>query len=399
MGVIPWRFKSSLAHMRSFFRFLRARRFSYKPLVQVEISRDALKHNLEYFLKLSEVKSQNGSSNYLRGIAPVLKANAYGHGLVEVARIVDGLHGVRFLVVDSYYEALRLRNENIISPILVIGYTITENILENSMSNVAFCVSSISQLRALSNTIIPTTFHLKFDIGMHRQGIMPNELYEVIDIVHKHPQMQVTGICSHLSDSDGEEDIHTKRQIAIWNDISKKWRNTFPNTEFFHLSATAGIRYLQHIDANVSRLGIGLYGISDDISGLIPVLSMKTIVTAVRTVHIGETVGYNNTWTATRETIVATIPVGYYEGIDRRLSNSGFVRIGGIECQIIGRVSMNMMTVDATEVPNVKEGDIVEVISSIDQAPNSIKNIARICDTIPYDILVHIPTSLKRVVV
>lgn len=375
--------------MRSLFRLLRAKRFTYEPLVTVEVARENILHNLELFLE--QVSPW--------GVAPVLKANAYGHGLIEVARIVDAHLHVPFVVVDSYYEALQLRNERITSPILVIGHTLSHNIKKNTMQGISFAVGSLHQLKEIAETETPVSVHLKFDTGMHRQGISPKELPRAVEIVSAHPHLHVKGICSHLADADGDDDAMTAAQIELWNDIASKWRAAFPHTKYFHLSATAGIRCADKIDANVGRLGIGLYGISDVISGLTPALSMKTSVTGLRTIEAGERVGYGFSWKAERETSVATIPVGYYEGVDRRLSNKGFVRVRGQECPIIGRVSMNMTTVDVTDVFDVKEGDEVEVISTKSEARNSVQHMAELCDTIPYDILVHIPTTLKRVVV
>ncbi len=375
--------------MRSLFRFLRAKRFAYEPLVTVEVSRKNILKNLEMFLE--HVSPW--------GVAPVLKANAYGHGLIEVARIVDAHAHVPFVVVDSYYEALRLRNEHVTSPILVIGHTLSHNIKKNTMHGISFSVGSLHQLKEIAETNAPVSVHLKFDTGMHRQGIMPKELSRAVEIVASHPHLHVEGICSHLADADGDDEILTTAQIKLWNDIASKWRKAFSQTKYFHLSATAGVRLAGKIDANVGRLGIGLYGISDVIPGLAPALSMKTSVTGLRTIQKGERVGYGFSWTAARDTRVATIPVGYYEGIDRRLSNKGFVRVRGKECPIIGRVSMNMTTVDVTDVPDVKEGDGVEVISTKFEARNSITYMAELCDTIPYDILVHIPSALRRTVI
>ncbi|GMU73939.1 MAG: hypothetical protein AMXMBFR44_1380 [Candidatus Campbellbacteria bacterium] len=375
--------------MRSLFRFLRDRRFSYESLVTVEISRERLLGNLDAF---ADALSPSR-------IAPVLKANAYGHGLLEIAHIIDGHSHVSFLVVDSYFEALQLRNEHVRSPILVIGHTLSRNIQRNNMRGIAFTVGSLSQLRDLAHMHVAVGVHLKFDTGMHRQGIMPDELEDAVHIAQKNPNLRIEGVCSHLADADGADTEMTEKQIAVWNDIVKRWRAAVPQTKHYHLSATAGVRFTKNIDANTGRLGVGLYGVADVIPGLLPVLSMKTSITGVRTIQEGERVGYNGTWKAQSTTRVATIPVGYYEGVDRRLSNKGFVQVRGIICPIIGRVSMNMTTVNVTDVPDVAEGDDVTVIGQDPAKGNAVAHIAKICDTIPYEILVHLPTTLRRVVI
>ncbi|MCR4275123.1 MAG: alanine racemase [Candidatus Campbellbacteria bacterium] len=374
--------------MRNLFRQLRKKRFAYEPLVEVRISKDALLYNLNVFASCAPQW----------GIAPVLKANAYGHGLVDVARILEDKPEISFFVVDSYYEALVLRNEGLRTPILVIGYTLTNNILESTLSDVAFTVGSITQLRELVEKKVRQALHLKIDTGMHRQGIALSDVPSALDLVLKNRSVRIEGVCSHFADADGEDDAFTREQIRQWNEFTKTWRTRIPDTKYYHISHTAGMRFVKEISANVGRLGIGLYGIASG-TNLKPALEMKTRVTALRLVPKGETVGYNNTWTAKHDTLVATIPVGYYEGVDRRLSNKGFVQVKGSMCPIVGRVSMNMTTVDVTDVTDVQEGGEAIVMSIHPEDKNSIMNMAQTCNTIPYDILVHIPSTLRRVMI
>lgn len=374
--------------MRNLFRKIRRKRFPYEPLVEIRISKDALLHNLDVFASMATQW----------GIAPVLKANAYGHGLVEVARILDGRSEIPFFVVDSYYEALVLRNEGVRTPILVIGYTLTNNITESVLADVSFAVSSMTQLRELVERDVRQPLHVKVDTGMHRQGILLSEVSSALDLVIKNRNVRIEGVCSHLSDADGEDDTFTREQIRRWNEFVKTWRTRVPDTKYYHISATSGMRFIKEMSANVGRLGIGLYGIAST-PGVRGALEMHTRITAVRKIPKGETVGYNNTWTAKKESVIATIPVGYYEGVDRRLSNKGFVQVKGVICPIVGRVSMNMTTVDVTDVPEIKEGDGVVVISAESENKNSVVTMAQTCGTIPYDILVHIPPALRRTVI
>jgi alanine racemase len=179
-----------------------------------------------------------------------------------------------------------------------------------------------------------------------------------------------------------------------------------------HASATDGHRFAKKIDANVSRLGIGLYGLSDDIEfsrkmNLQPVLQMKTIVTGTKMLRAGETTGYGNIFTAWRDTTIATIPVGYFEGLNRKLSNNGSVialteNDLRVQCPIVGRVSMNITTI---EIPNagkenpIRVGTKIIAISDVATDANSIASIAKKAGTISYEIAVHIPSGLKRIVV
>lgn len=373
--------------LRSLFRAWRRHRFPYESLIEVRVSRTAIERNLELFAQAVPHWQ----------FAPVLKANAYGHGLIDVAQIVEN-KSVPFIVIDSYHEALMVRNEGIRTPLLVIGHTPTPTIVSSRLKNVSFAVASVSQLRELASSEKVPTLHLKFDTGMHRQGIMLDECSEVMDIVSQHSQLHVDGMCSHLADADAPQSSHAQVQIRAWNKIVATWRERFPATRFYHVSATAGVAYANTIDANVGRLGIGLYGISNAVPGLTPALSLTTRISAIRTVETGESVGYNATWQAPQPTRVATIPAGYHEGVDRRLSNKGHMMVRGVSCPIVGRVSMNMTTIDVSRVPDVKEGDEVEIIGTDSSLPNSVETIARACGDIPWVILVHVNGGLKRVV-
>jgi alanine racemase len=152
------------------------------------------------------------------------------------------------------------------------------------------------------------------------------------------------------------------------------------------------------MESNASRLGIGLYGLTDiEDLDLKPALEMKTILTSVKKIKKGETVGYNNTFIAEQDMILATIPVGYYEGLDRRLSNKGWVKIQGIEVPMVGRVSMNITALDVSTIKNAKIGDEVQVISPVASDRNSLRSCAEICQTITYELVVKIPGVIKRI--
>ena len=181
--------------------------------------------------------------------------------------------------------------------------------------------------------------------------------------------------------------------------------SSFPSLEYKHFAATKGVRFAREAGTNVARLGIGLYGFDTapgGASSLMPVLELRSIIGELRTISAGESVGYNATYTAFRETKVATIPAGYFEGIDRRLSNKGQVSVRGVLCPIIGRVSMNMTAIDVTEVPQVSIGDTVTLISRDLSLANSVPQIAKAIGNEEYReseyvVLVHIPQHLKRV--
>lgn len=408
--------------MRALFRKLRDVRFRHESLIAVLIHHERLLHNLREFQKVSPNVA----------VAPVLKANAYGHGLVQVARILDNEH-CPFFCLDSYVEAMILRNEGIKTPLLIIGYTPLENIDRSKLKNISYGIMSLEELRRLDTKYNnPVSVHLKIDTGMHRQGILLGELGEVLKLIGKNKKITLDGAYSHLADADNPKSNLTEKQIERWNAATREVRDKFPNAHWFHLANTAGSKYADKIDANVMRLGLGLYGIGGQKPhattagekshtnspfgvgvNLLPALEMKTRITSVRKIAAGESVGYGAAFSAKREMTVATIPVGYAEGLDRRLSsdrqhsnilkNVGMLRwtvsMSGVPCPIVGRVNMNITSIDVSAVPNPKLDDEVLVISAEPGVPNSTENMARICETIPYELLIHIPAQIRRVVV
>jgi alanine racemase len=421
--------------MKDLLTKLSRRRFPYEPLIAIEISRNHLIHNLNEFKKIAPKApgAANGS------VAPVLKSNAYGHGLLEVAHALKD-EDVPFFVVDSYFEALALRSGGFKPALLIIGYNRPETMLTSRLKDVSFTVTSIDTLLSIAERrnnadkwqnmsgkigfLSPLSklrknrihIHLKIDTGMRRQGIMPSEIARAIEIIKDDHYIVLDGICSHLCDADDVDESFTESQISIWNQTVKRFQDAFPEMRYAHLSATDGNYFTNDIDANVSRLGIGLYGLSENPAllkkfDLKPVMTMKTIITGVKQLKKEETVGYGNTFKAEKDMTIATIPVGYFEGIDRRLSSrpadaagntpGGIVQVGPnrILCPIIGRVSMNISIIDISKADDAKIGDAVVVISDVIADPNSVISIAKKCDTISYEIIARIPEHLKRVVV
>jgi alanine racemase len=241
---------------------------------------------------------------------------------------------------------------------------------------------------------------------MHRQGLLASQLEEVAEIIDINPSVIIKGICSHLSDADNEDPSFTESQIHSWNSIILDLQSKYSTIEHVHISNTDGHHYIPDAVATLSRLGLGLYGLTDgaiftpalDIQ---PVMSMETIITGIKKLKRDDAVGYGNTFKADRDMTIATIPVGYYEGIDRRLSNIGKILVSREHdaCPILGRVSMNITVIDISHIPDPKIGMPVTVISDEATDPNSIVSMARACKTIPYELVVHVPEQLKRVVV
>jgi alanine racemase len=382
--------------IRTSLRKIRRRLTGYTPLVEVSISKENLLTNFRTYQK----RYPNLQ------FAPVLKSNAYGHDLGTIARLLDR-EKVAFFMVDSYYEARRLRRAGVRSRILVMGYVRPEDIAKSKLPHVDFGITDLEQLRTLTKLVRhPIRIHLKLDTGMHRQGIPFDHISFAEDLIKGQPLLELVGICSHFADADGEDETFTRKQVEIWQEAAKELLLAFPSIEYRHIAATKGVRFGEDTGTNVARLGIGLYGFDTSPSAeapLRPVLELRTLISSVRDIKEGESVGYNATYTADHPMKLATVPVGYYEGIDRRLSNKGAMLVEGVVCPIVGRVSMNMTSIDVSHVPNIAPGDTVVAVSRIPSDPNSVSNIVRTVSSAEYTeteyvILTHFAPHLERVV-
>ena len=333
-------------------------------------------------------------------IAPVLKSNAYGHGLIEVARVLDEQRPP-FLVVDGYFEALMLRNEGIRSRILVIGHAATENILRNRLNDVAFCISDLRQLDELTRRLRRrTVFHLKIDTGMHRNGVLCEDAERALAAAQRCQAFLLVGLCSHFAHARGTP--FTMRQIAKWNQVASLARDSVSTLEYFHIANTAGTAWTGQAQANVARLGTGLYGIDSHPGrqlGLRPALDVVSRIAALKPVAAGGRVGYSLTYTAAGDRLLALVPTGYYSCVDVRLGNRGQFRVRGTDCPIVGSVSMNTTTIDVSHISQVRRGEEVVVISGEEGASNSVASIASLCEALPYHVFAAISPKLKRVII
>jgi len=375
--------------MSLFSAWLRRFRPYTSTLIEVRVSKDALLNNYRAF-----------KNAYGLPVAPVLKSNAYGHGLVEVAHILQP-EQPPFFVVDSQYEAAVLRSRGIKTPLLIVGYVSPEVIATNQLKDVSFTLTSLEMLRLVCEKKVAVRVHIKIDTGMRRQGLLLEEVDEAISLLTQ-SNLVVEGICSHFADADGQDSGFTNAQIECWNKVVPVWKAAFPNLYWWHIGATAGAAYTKSIDANLIRLGTGLYGFPRHISQtftLTPALSLWSTLTGNKVLKQGERIGYNGIFAAPHDMQVATVALGYYEGVDRRLSNKGSMQVGGVVCPIIGRVSMNITTIDVSACPEVVLGARVLVFSANPADDNSLYNLARLCDTTPLELLVGIPQHLRRVVV
>src|SRR3989344_1699321 len=334
----------------------------YKTLNRIEISR---KNLLENYRFLSAI-------NRKIKIAPVLKSNGYGHGIIEVAQILDKV-GAPFFCVDSLYEAYELYKAKIKTPVLIMGYTNPENLKIKKLL-FSFAVFDLQTVEILNKYQPGCAVHIFVDTGMSREGVTLEDLPDFLKTLKK-LNVKVDGLMSHLAGGMDKLQIqrfHQAQKLVQKYGFSPKW---------IHLG-TSG---------NMARVGLKLYLQK-------PILKFISHLAQVKKIKKSERVGYDRTYKAKKDTIIGIIPAGYYDGVNRGLSNKGFVKIKNIFCPIIGRVSMNMTTVDLSKT-YAKIGDEVIIYSDNPQNKNSVENAAKICKKIPYEILVNLAESTKRVTV
>ncbi len=348
------------------------------------IDREALRKNYRTAVQLSG-----------RGKAmPIVKANAYGHGAIEVARTLESLAPA--FGVACIEEALELREAGILLPILLLeGFFSDEELALAGHQNFWLMIQNQEQLETLSKAQLeePVTCWLKIDTGMHRLGFQPEDAGDAYDSLDSCSQVK-DGIvlATHFASADDLDSDFTRDQLNRFESCSKG----IPGPR--SLANSPALLGWPQTRADWNRPGFMLYGQSpfdcpqDSADLLLPVMTFRSEVMAIRHIQPGESVGYANTWTAERPSRIATIPVGYGDGYPRHAANSTPVLINGHRAQLVGRVSMDMITVDVTELGPVNIGD--EVILWGDGL--SANEVAANADTIGYEIMTRTHNRVPR---
>lgn len=366
---------------------------TYQPLNSIFISEKTLLSNYQY---LSHIKQ--GTQ-----IAPVLKSNAYGHGICEVGKILDSVKAP-FLCVDSMYEGYRLLKAGVKTPILIMGAINPENLKFKKLP-FSYIVFDIETARAIAKYQKGAGIHIEVDTGMSRLGAPIQHFPEFLDQLKQIPNLKIEGLMSHFANAERANLPITKKQIRNFLAAYALVRDIGIKPKYIHFEASAALLNKEVRSqlpmTTMARIGKALYGIepTEKNQKLKPVLSLETEIVQIKALQKGDQVGYGVTYTAKKETQIAVLPLGYNDGVDRRLSNVGSVIVGNIICPIIGRVSMNMTTIDITHVPKAHVSQKVTVISDNRNDPNSIENIAKKCNSISHELLVHIDATTRRIVV
>lgn len=366
----------------------------------IEVSRKAIARNYRVF------RSRIGKRVKLMA---VVKSNAYGHGLLPFAQEMDKL-GADWLGVDSMVEALALRKAGVTTHILVLGFTLSEWLEEAAAHDISVAVSDFEHLKAVMRLRAskPLRVHIKTDTGMHRQGFQLKDMKRVLALITSQAfrrSSALEGLFTHFAAAKNPAlPQYTLRQI----DEFATWRTAFKHKKLSfisHASATSGTLLFPQAHFDMVRIGIGLYGLwpsaearahLKDSVHLVPVLSWKAVVSEVKRVPKGEKIGYDCTETLSRDSVIAIIPVGYWHGYSRKLSSIGRAIIRGKQCRVLGRVSMDMLIVDATGV-SAKVGDEVALIGSQGRETVSAVDMAGLDDTSHYETVTRLNPLMRRI--
>ena len=367
----------------------------------IEISKKNLLGNFSVFKKLA------GRAN----VACVVKANAYGHGLTEIVSILK--NRADLFAVDSLEEAYAASSVADNKPILILGYVPTFQLKEAVAADLSLTVYNLETLKDVASLKMKVKVHLKIETGLNRQGIKLADLPKFTDFVKKNKNIQVEGISTHFANiEDTLDPSFAGFQIANFKKALDILKKAELHPKYIHAAASAAtIIYAKKTNFSLIRSGIGLYGLWPSRETRIaaktlkkkielkPVLSWKSIVAQVKEIKIGESVGYGRAWVASRDSKIAVVPIGYYDGFDRKLSNSGRVIIRGQYAPVVGRVAMNMTMVDVTEIPKVSLEDEVVIIGKQAKAEVTAEEIADKLGTINYEVVSRINPDLPRVTV
>ena len=348
----------------------------------------------------------------------VVKSNAYGHGMELVSRVAEQSKQVDWLGVASLAEATALRVAKIRLPILVLSYFRpfdTSEIARALRQKISFVVYELEQVRALAQAAkkahTRARVHLKLDTGLGRLGLMPKEAAKLLQRIAGAPYLKLAGVASHLPTAESANEFYVVQQAKVFEKFVAEHRTQLGTDPFLHLACSAAITASPGTRQTMVRLGLGLYGLwpSEENQHVVaklhptlklkPVLTWKTRVIQQKILAKGASVGYGRSYHAQRLTHMAVLPVGYWDGYDRGLSNQGSVLIHGTRVPIIGRICMNVCMVDVTDVPNVYEGDEVVLIGKQGEAEITAEEIARHLVTINYEVVTRINPNLEHILV
>lgn len=368
------------------------------PLTYIEVDLDAIAHNVR------ALKAHIGPRVTL---IAVVKANAYGHGAVEVARTALQ-HGAGWLAVARTEEGIALRQAGINAPILVMNYTLPETIeaaLEHGLTLTVTEPESAQRISATARRLGRSIgVHIKVDTGMGRFGLLPDEVLPFVQHMTALPGVHVEGLYTHFAVADLADKAYTRQQFRLFQDVRARLEATGHRPLMCHVANSAATLDLPEMHLDAVRVGIALYGLrpSSEVAPAVPLrpaLALKSHVARVRTLPAGSSISYGRTFITPREMPVALVPVGYGDGYHRLLSNRGAVLINGRRAPIIGRVCMDQLVVDVSTVGPVSLNSEVVLIGQQGEERISAEEVASWAETINYEVTTGLLSRVPRLYV
>ncbi|SCJ31221.1 Alanine racemase [uncultured Clostridium sp.] len=365
--------------------------------VWAEVNLDNIINNI------NEIKKNINSEE----IIAVVKANAYGHGAIDVAPVLVE-NGADKLAVAMLSEALELRESGIKVPILILGYTdvsFAEMLINNDIEQTVYSLDYAKELSKKAEALGKVAkIHIAVDTGMGRIGFLPNEksVEEVVEI-SKLSNLRITGVFTHFSNADEEDKSYAHNQIKKFNSFINEIEKREVNLGVKHISNSASIIDIEDAHYNAIRPGIILYGyypsdyINKDKLKLMPALSLKCQVIHVKELPKGEYIGYGRKFMTERDSVIATLPIGYADGYIRGLYGKAQVIINGKLAPVVGKICMDQCMVDVTDIGPVNIGDEVILLGEDNGIKNNADDMAQMLDTINYEILCMIGRRVPRI--
>ena len=369
--------------------------------IKVSVSLDAIAHNFEAMHK--NIKEETK-------IIAVIKADGYGHGAVPIAHMVEPYEYIGGFATATVEEALELREAGIRKPIIILGYSFEEYYEEIVNYELRPAVFQEKSAQKLSETAARlgknVSVHLALDTGMSRIGFLDNEeSLEIILRIAKLPNLEIEGMFTHFARADETDKTPAYVQLKRYNQFADALEKKGIQIPIKHCSNSAGIIRMPEANMDMVRAGITIYGIypSDEVEREIiklqPAMEIKSHITYIKEVGPDIGISYGATYVTKEPTMVATIPVGYADGYPRSLSNKGYVLIHGKKAPILGRVCMDQMMVDVTQIPEAKELDEVTLMGRDHGVCLSVEELGRLSGRFSYEFVCDISKRVPRIYV
>lgn len=370
-------------------------------LTEVEVSKEALERNIHEFRRIC------GDDRIL---TPCVKANAYGHGLVEASRVFLE-SGADWLAVNALYEAQELREAGIEEPIYVLGYIAVDDLEEAccipGLRMVIYNRETVDELAKSEN---PPPVHIKVETGNNRQGVMMDDLVEFARYVQK-AGLRIEGLTTHFANiEDTTDHRYARQQLERFKEADILLQAIGIEVPIKHCANSAATLLFDEVRMDMVRPGIACYGMwpsSETLVSLLqsgkskielkPAFTWKANLAQVKEIEAGEFIGYGCTYQTTHKTRIGIVPVGYYDGYDRGVSNQAYVLVNGQRAAVLGRVCMNIIMIDLTDIPEAKLEDEVVLIGKQEVAEISAEQFAEWAGTINYEITTRVREGIERV--